>query len=85
MKFRFVGLIFAVLAACSLTEPVQAQTTSGQISGRVVDLDDKQIETLLNMDAIAEVKILQNNFEGARGFVGLAFRLQNDMKAYDAF
>jgi hypothetical protein len=24
-------------------------------------------------------------FEGARGFVGLAFRLQNDMKTYDAF
>ncbi len=24
-------------------------------------------------------------FEGARGFVGIAFRLQNDMKAYDAF
>jgi hypothetical protein len=24
-------------------------------------------------------------FEGARGFVGIAFRLQNDMKTYDAF
>ncbi len=38
MKRRCVGFMFAVLVACSLTiEPVQAQTTSGQISGRVVD------------------------------------------------
>src|SRR5260370_41905644 len=44
MKRRFVCLMFVVLAACSLTiEPVEAQTTSGQISGRVVDPDGQPI------------------------------------------
>src|SRR6202023_2884798 len=44
MKRRLVGLMFAVLAAGSLAiEPAIAQTTSGQISGRVVDPDGQPI------------------------------------------
>jgi hypothetical protein len=44
MKRRLVRLMAAALAACSLTiEPASAQTTSGQISGRVVDPDRQAI------------------------------------------
>jgi hypothetical protein len=47
------------------------------------------IEGLEFGNGVIEVELagapLPGVFEGARGFVGIAFRLQNDMRTYDAF
>lgn len=68
-----------------------------QISPRVPDDIDSQAEpellaviidvTFSNGTIEAEVagKPAPGAFQGARGFVGIAFRLQEDMKTYDAF
>ena len=71
---------------------MQAKTPEEQqklaaIGGRVDQL--AVIEGLEFDNGIIEAEIagapMSGAFEGARGFVGIAFRLQNDMRTFDAF
>jgi hypothetical protein len=74
----------------AMSEAAQRQLQSNTPDGQQKPVEQLAVIEGLDFDnGVIEVELagapMSGSFPGARGFVGLAFRLQSDMRTYDAF